>query len=107
MDAPEDAQLVQYACDIGLDTVRFSQDLGQQAYLHRIQEDLESGVHSGVQGTPTLFVNGLRCEGLPSTGELYRVLPLELGEVVQDDIDEASLEPSPANDAPGWIREEI
>src|SRR5690348_5346040 len=99
----EDAHLVQYASDIGLDTVR----LGQHAYLHRIQEDLESGVHSGVHGTPTLFVNGVRYDGLPSTGELYRVLLLQLGEVVEDDMDEASHEPSPANDTPGWIHQDI
>jgi protein-disulfide isomerase len=84
--ALEDAQLVQYAADIGLDTGCFSQDLGQHTFLHHIQEDLESGAHSGVHGTPTLFINGVRYDGLPSTAELYRVLLSELG----DGVDEAS-----------------
>jgi protein-disulfide isomerase len=102
--ALDDAQLVQFASDIGLDTGRFSQDLGQHIHLRRIQEDLESGVHSGVHGTPTLFVNGVHYEGLPSTAELYRVLLSELGE---DDVEEAAIESFPAGDAPGWKRQEI
>ena len=49
----------------------------------------------------------MRYEGLPSTAELYRALLSELGDVVEDDVDEASFESFRANDAPGRILEEI
>jgi protein-disulfide isomerase len=32
-------------------------------YLNRIREDFLSGARSGVNGTPTFFINGLRHDG--------------------------------------------
>ena len=56
--ALEDADLLRYAQDLGLATERFARELGAHAYVHRIQEDVRSGLASGVQGTPTLYFNG-------------------------------------------------
>jgi len=39
---------------------KFEQALISHEFLARIREDLESGLRSGVQGTPTFFING-RC----------------------------------------------
>ncbi len=58
---PED--LVQYAADIGLDVGRFTTELATHTYLERVREDFMSGVRSGVNGTPTFFINGLRHDG--------------------------------------------
>ena len=52
--------LMQAAVAIGLDKVRFSRDLAERAYADRVQQDVQSGIDSGVGGTPTLFVNGVR-----------------------------------------------
>jgi protein-disulfide isomerase len=56
--ALEDADLVRYAQDLGLDTERFARELDAHAYARRIQEDVRSGLASGVRGTPTLYFNG-------------------------------------------------
>ena len=44
----------------GLDLEQFAQDLADPALRARVDEDLRSGVASGVNGTPTFFLNGVR-----------------------------------------------
>jgi protein-disulfide isomerase len=61
--ALDDADLIRYAAELGLDTDRFRRELTEHRYRDRVQEDLLSGLHSGVRGTPTFFVNGVRHEG--------------------------------------------
>jgi len=55
--------LVGRAAALGLDVPRFKGDLLDHAYLDRVQEHFLSGVRSGVAGTPTFFVNGIRYDG--------------------------------------------
>jgi len=55
----EESSLLQYASALDLDTARFEQDLATHAQMGRINADVESGLSSGVQGTPTLFINGV------------------------------------------------
>jgi hypothetical protein len=43
-----------------LDLPRFDADLREHVYAPRVREDFESGLRSGVNGTPTFFVNGDR-----------------------------------------------
>jgi protein-disulfide isomerase len=40
----------------------------------RVEADFNSGVRSGVRGTPTLFVNGERYHGVVSVGDLLSAL---------------------------------
>jgi protein-disulfide isomerase len=55
--------LMNYAETLGLDTSRLAQDLADGAYRARVREDFRGGVRSGVNGTPTFFVNGVRYDG--------------------------------------------
>ena len=58
--ALDDAHLVGYAKALGLDPVAFEQDLRAHTHKARVRQDFVSGVRSGVNGTPTFFINGVR-----------------------------------------------
>jgi protein-disulfide isomerase len=58
-----DADLVQYALKLGLEVYRFEADLSSEVFAPRVREDFRSGVRSGVNGTPTFFINGARYNG--------------------------------------------
>ena len=62
-DAFESADLLGYAEKLKLDTVKFRDALGDQAIAERVQSDFLGGVRSGVNGTPTFFINGTRFDG--------------------------------------------
>ena len=55
--------LIRDAGLLGLDLAPFTNDLAQHVHAPRIREDFLSGVRSGVNGTPTFFVNGVRHNG--------------------------------------------
>jgi len=50
--------LVTHAANIGLDQDTFRADFADRKGLPRIEADIESGVRSGVEGTPSIFING-------------------------------------------------
>ncbi len=62
-DALEADDLLGYADSLGLDTARMAQELKDGTYTKRVRGDFNSGVRSGVNGTPTFFVNGTRFDG--------------------------------------------
>ncbi len=59
-EALEGEDLVGYAQLLGLDTAKFARDLEVGTYTKRVRDDFRNGVRSGVNGTPTFFVNGNR-----------------------------------------------
>lgn len=58
----EDADLVQYADQLGLDIQRFLTAMANHSHLPRIQADIESGQQNGVEEVPTFFI-GVRHRG--------------------------------------------
>lgn len=57
------ASILSYADKLGLDMERFRNDLGQEALAEKVEHDFESGLRSGVNATPTFFINGRKYEG--------------------------------------------
>jgi protein-disulfide isomerase len=62
--ALEMGNVTRYAEAIGVsDIARFKREVSEELYAPRVQADLASGVRSGVNGTPTFFINGKRHNG--------------------------------------------
>jgi protein-disulfide isomerase len=55
--------LLAYAEALEVDTERFTRELADHVYANRVLEDFVSGVRSGVHGTPTFYINGVRHDG--------------------------------------------
>src|SRR5271154_4611155 len=53
-------ELFIYAKTIGLDLERFKSDIQMEALANKVEADFESGALSGVNGTPTFFINKKR-----------------------------------------------
>ncbi len=55
-----DPDLRDYAERLVLDVERFDRELAEHVHAARVREDFMSGVRSGVNGTPTFYINGAR-----------------------------------------------
>jgi protein-disulfide isomerase len=66
--------LARYAGALGVDERTFTTELRRPVYADRVREDFESGVRSGVNGTPTFYINGVRHNGSYELEELLRAL---------------------------------
>jgi protein-disulfide isomerase len=55
-----DEDLRAYAEQLGLELGPFDQELNEHMHAERVREDFMSGVRSGVNGTPTFYINGAR-----------------------------------------------
>lgn len=61
--ALEDHDLLMYARELGLETTQFTKDMNASKIEELVQDDFQSGIRSGVNGTPTFFINGIRHDG--------------------------------------------
>jgi protein-disulfide isomerase len=55
-----DIFVFELAHELGLDVDRFARELGEGKYTNKVREHMLSGIWSGVNGTPTFFINGRR-----------------------------------------------
>lgn len=71
--------LKKYATQLGLGIEEFNSCLDSRKYVSKIQASLQEGIDYGVQGTPSLFVNGIMLTG-PSYASLRQIIDFELKE---------------------------
>jgi protein-disulfide isomerase len=58
--ALDDRDLIAYAAQLGIDPEWAASALLSHQFADRVRDDFMSGVRSGVNGTPTFFINGIR-----------------------------------------------
>jgi NhaA family Na+:H+ antiporter len=78
-EALDQTHLLEYAAELDLDLDRFKKDLDQNVYADRVKEDFHSGVRSGVNGTPSFFINGVRYDGAWDLESLIDAVEKPLG----------------------------
>lgn len=55
--------LLLYASTLGLNQTRFAEDLQGRKFQQKVKRDFMNGIESGVNGTPTFFINGVHYSG--------------------------------------------
>lgn len=66
--------LLRYAEALGLDLERFQEDWRGEECQRRVRDDFLGGARSGVNGTPTFFINGTRHDGGNDLSSLAQAL---------------------------------
>ena len=69
-DKLDRASLIKYAADLGLNTKRFELDLSDEKTAAEVRKDMADGKGYGINGTPTVYVNGVKVRQL--TAESFR-----------------------------------
>jgi protein-disulfide isomerase len=79
-DRLDEPRLRLYAERLGLDLEQFDRDIDSEEVAAKVRSDFLSGARSGVNGTPTFFVNGERYDGSWASAEFLAYLASLLGE---------------------------
>ncbi len=77
-DALKEQDLIAQAGRLGLDQAGFAEALQQHKYAPRVETDLIAGMKKGLRGSPVVFVNGKRIDGVPSVQLLTEFIQAEL-----------------------------
>jgi len=78
-DLPKpDDTFISYAKDLGLNADQFKSDIASTKYDARINADRADGIASGVNSTPTFYINNLKFKGALSYGDFVKAIEEEL-----------------------------
>ena len=63
---------------LGLDAAQFAETIQQHRYVARVDADVADGLKRGIRGSPVVFVNDKRIDGVPSLQALTDLVETEL-----------------------------
>ena len=66
--------LLKFAEELRLNSAELKRDLADKSLLEKIESDFESGMRSGVNGTPSFFINGYKYNGGYDFTSMYSAL---------------------------------
>lgn len=75
------ADLERYAKEVGLNLPKFREALDKGTYKAKVDAEMAEGMQAGVQGTPSLFVNGIAYSGPRSAEALAAKVKQAIAEV--------------------------
>lgn len=77
-DSLREQDLIAYAGQLGLDEPQFAATLQEHRYLPRVEADVMAGLNRGIRGSPVIFVNTKRIDGVPNLQQLTHYVETEL-----------------------------
>jgi protein-disulfide isomerase len=77
-DSLREQDLIAYSGKLGMDENKFAEVLRQRRYGARVDADLAEGAKRGIRGSPVIFVNSKRIDGVPSLQALSQYVEEEL-----------------------------
>jgi protein-disulfide isomerase len=72
------ATILHHAKTLELDMVRFEKDIQDPALFKKVDASFESGILSGVNGTPSFFINGIKYNGSYDFNSISEAIAVEL-----------------------------
>jgi len=63
-----------YASQLGIDTERLQNDMQLKPLIEKVEKDFETGLRSGVNRTPSFFINGEKFTDDWGDGQLLQYL---------------------------------
>lgn len=76
--ALREQDLIEEAGRLGLDKAKFADSLARRRYAPRVEADVVAGLARGLRGSPVVFVNGKRIDGVPASEKIVEYVESEL-----------------------------
>lgn len=85
-ESAREQDLIAYAGRLGMDQTKFAETIHSHRYTPRVDADLAEGFQRGVRGSPVVFINGKRIDGVPSLQELNAYVEAALSAKASSDL---------------------